>query len=125
MKLTIHDGKLKIDLGDLEKVLAIKGDFEIPLEHIIEATTEAPKTSWREIRAPGTYLPRAIKAGTYYTPRGKEFWYVTKKGCLVLELKNDPYKKIVLSIDRCKEWVERINKVVSKNQRSLEEERIP
>jgi len=44
----------------------------------------------------GTYLPEVIKAGTYYTPRGKEFWYVTKKGCLVLELRDEPYKRIIL-----------------------------
>ena len=41
MKLTIYNGKLRIDFRDREKVLAIKGDFEIPLEHIIEVRTEA------------------------------------------------------------------------------------
>jgi len=40
--------------------LAIKRDFEIPLEHIVEVRTEFPETSWKEIRAPGTYLPRAL-----------------------------------------------------------------
>ena len=60
MKLTIYDRKLRIDLSDLEKVLAIKRDFEIPLEHIVEVRTEFPETSWKEIRAPGTYLPRAL-----------------------------------------------------------------
>ncbi len=63
--------------------MVIKRDFEISLEHIVEVRTEAPETSWREIRAPRTYLPGVMKAGTYYTPRGKEFWYATKKGCLV------------------------------------------
>ena len=123
MKLTIYNGKLKIDLRDREKVLAIKRDFEIPLEHIVEVKTEAPTTSWREIRAPGTYLPGVIKAGTYYTPRGKEFWYVTKKGCLVLELRDEPYKRIILSVDRYKQWAERIKKAVSKHhQASLSQE---
>jgi hypothetical protein len=117
MKLTIYNEKLKIDLKDLQKVLAIRGGFKIPLEHIVKATTETPETSWREIRAPGTYLPGVIKAGTYYTPRGREFWYATKKGCLVLELKNESYKRIVLSIDGNKQWAERINKAISTHQK--------
>jgi hypothetical protein len=73
MKLRIYDEKLRIDLESLEKILAVKRPLEILLKHISEAATEAPKTSWREIRAPRTYLPRAIKEGTYYSRRGKEF----------------------------------------------------
>jgi len=114
LKLEISDGKLRIDLGSLEKVLAIRGGFEIPLENIVKVGTEAHRTGWREIRAPGTYLPGVIKAGTYYTPRGREFWYVTEKGVLVLELENETYKRIVLSIDDNEEWAERIKKATSK-----------
>ena len=32
----------------------------------------------KEIKAPGTSIPGLIKAGTFYSNRGKEFWYVTK-----------------------------------------------
>lgn len=112
MKLEISDGKLKIDLGDLEKVLDVRGGFEIPLENIVKAGTEAHRTGWRETRAPGTHLPGAIKAGTYYTPRGREFWYVTEKGVLVLELEHESYTRIVLSMDGNKEWAERINEAL-------------
>ena len=112
MKLEISDGKLKIDLGDLEKVLDVRGGFEIPLENIVKAGTEAHRTGWRETRAPGTHLPGAIKAGTYYTPRGREFWYVTEKGVLVLELEHESYTRIVLSMDGNKEWAERISEAL-------------
>lgn len=114
LKLEISNGKLIIDVGDLEKALAIRGGFEIPLQNIVKAGTEAHRTGWREVRAPGTHLPGVIKAGTYYTPRGKEFWYVTEKGVLVLELQNEAYKRIVLSVDGNKEWAERINEAASK-----------
>jgi len=114
LKLEISNGKLIIDLGDLEKALAIRGGFEIPLQNIVKAGTEAHRTGWKEVRAPGTHLPGVIKAGTYYTPRGREFWYVTEKGVLVLELENEDYKRIVLSVDGNKEWAQRINKATSK-----------
>jgi hypothetical protein len=114
LKLEISNGKLRIDLGDLEKALGIRGGFEIPLQNIVKAGTEAQRTGWRETRAPGTHVPGAIKAGTYYTPRGREFWYVTDRGVLVLELENELYKRIILSIDGNEEWAERINKATSK-----------
>lgn len=115
MKLRIYNGQLEIDLGRAEKVLALKGPLKIPLKHIKEATIEAPEPSLLEIRAPGTYVPRLIKAGTYYTKRGKEFWYVTRsKGCLTIELKNEAYKRLVLSVDENVKWVERINDAISK-----------
>jgi hypothetical protein len=114
LKLEISNGKLRIDLGDLEKALAIKGGFEIPLQNIVKAGTEAHRTGWKETRAPGTHLPGTIKAGTYYTPRGKEFWYVTDKGVVVLELENESYKRIILSIDENKEWAEKISKAISR-----------
>ena len=114
LKLEISNGKLRIDLGDLEKALAIRGGFEIPLQNIVKAGTEAYRTGWEETRAPGTHLRGVTKAGTYYTPRGKEFWYVTDKGALVLELENELYKRNILSIDGNKEWAEKINEATSK-----------
>jgi len=114
LKLEISDGKLKIDFGGLEKVLGIRGGFEIPLEHIVKVGTEAHRTGWKEVRAPGAHLLGVIKAGTYYTPRGREFWYVTEKGVLVLELENEPYKRIVLSVDGNEEWVGRIKEAALK-----------
>ena len=115
MKLEIIKGNLRIDFGDLNRLLGIKGGFEIPLQNIVKAGTEAHRTGWVETRAPGVHLPGTTKSGTYYTPRGKEFWYVTPdKGILVLELEDETYKRIIISIDEKKEWAEKINKAASK-----------
>jgi len=114
LKLEISNGKLRIDLGNLEKALGIKGGFEIPLQNIVKAGTEALRTGWTETRAPGTHVAGAVKAGTYHTPRGREFWYVTDKGVLVLELEDEFYKRIILSVDGNQEWADRINKATSK-----------
>ncbi|MGB7059068.1 MAG: hypothetical protein WBD58_15290 [Geitlerinemataceae cyanobacterium] len=87
-----------------------------PLEHIQRVTTEEPSSSWREIRAPGTFIPRVIKAGTYYTSLGKEFWYVTRdRDYLAISLKNESFDKIVLTVDRNTSWLERINLTVNQN----------
>ncbi|MBE9127711.1 MULTISPECIES: hypothetical protein [unclassified Coleofasciculus] len=111
MNLSIIDNKLRIELEWYEQLWAVSWDksFEIPLTHIESATTDEPPSSWTEIRAPGTFLPGVIKAGTYYTSTGKEFWYATNdRNYLVLVLRDEPFKKIVLTLDQNQLWVERI-----------------
>lgn len=99
MKLSVEGNKLKVRLEGLEKLLALKGAVEVPLELIERVSTEEPARSWRDIRAPGTYIPKLVRAGTYYTPRGKEFWYVTRgRRPLVIELRAGGYKRIVLGL---------------------------
>lgn len=119
MNLNIIGDKLQMEWELFEQFFAFqfKRNFLIPLEHIELATIEEPQSSWSEIRAPGTFIPGLIKAGTYYTRGRKEFWYVTKQqDYLTLELKNEDYNKIILTIDQSEAWVERINQ--SKSARS-------
>ena len=51
----------------------MKGSFKIPLQNIKNVSAELPKPTWKEIKAPGTFIPGLIKAGTYYTDKGQEF----------------------------------------------------
>ncbi|HEY9853400.1 MAG TPA: hypothetical protein V6D28_28275 [Leptolyngbyaceae cyanobacterium] len=115
MNLSIVENRLKIELEWYEQLWAFTLDktMEIPISEIELATTEEPLSNWAEIRAPGTFLPGVIKAGTYYTLRGKEFWYVTReKDYLTLVLKKEePYRRIVLTIDNNDDWVRRINEM--------------
>lgn len=85
----------------IEKISGLHGDFHLNPRNIISLSHDKPSMSWRELRFPGTYLPFVIKAGTYFTPRGKEYWYVTrtKPHCLVIELQNMNYKRLVLGFE--------------------------
>ena len=117
MNLSIIGDKLQIELEWYEQLWAftLNKTLEIPLNHIQSATTEEPASNWAEIRAPGTFLPGVIKAGTYYTKNGKEFWYVTSdKHYLTLELNNESYKRIVLTLEGNEAWQERISEQIQK-----------
>ena len=112
MELSIKHDRLRIDLNPWERVLAFffNQTLEVPLNHIRQATVSKPKNDWKEVRLPGTFLPGVIKAGTYYTSRGREFWVVTRdEDCLTLELEDEFYKKIVLTIEQGQVWVDQIN----------------
>ena len=116
MNISIIGDKLQIKLEWYEQLWAFTLDqtLEIPFSHIERATAEEPQSNWAEIRAPATFLPGVIKAGTYYSNRGKEFWYVTKeRDYLILELQDESFKRIILTIDNSAEWVARINQLLS------------
>jgi len=85
----------------MEKILGIHWSFKIPILDIVSVNTQRPNFyQIKQIRAPGTFFPGLIKAGTYFTGRGKEFWYVTRKNTfLTLELEKGFYKRIILSIN--------------------------
>jgi hypothetical protein len=111
MNISIMDKKLSIEMEWFEQLWAVSlsKTFIIPLEHIEGVSTEKPTSTWTEIRALGTSIPGVIKAGTYYTGNSKEFWYVTRdKDYLVLDLTDELYQKIVLTVDQNQAWVDSI-----------------
>ncbi|AFY92321.1 hypothetical protein [Chamaesiphon minutus] len=113
MQLNLTTNRLTIELEWYEQLWAVtlERQMHIPLSRIDRATTEEPQSNWAEIRAPGTFLPGVIKAGTYYTKRGKEFWYVTSdRDYLTLELHDEPYRRIVITIPDNIVWAERIDR---------------
>lgn len=110
MKISITKNHLIINFSTTKKILSMKGSFKIPLKNIQTITTHLPKPTWKEIKASGTMIPGLIKAGTYYTDKGKQFWFVTKgKGILNIELKNESYKRIILGSDNNVKWAKKIS----------------
>lgn len=111
MQLTITDNKLQIEFTWKEQFWAVRWQqlWQIPLAHIKQATTAKPQSSWKELRSPGSLIPGVIKAGTYYTDRGKEFWYVNRDAdYLTIELEDESYKRIILTIDNNSYWQEQL-----------------
>ena len=113
MKISVKNNMLSITLSKSETLLSIKHSLNMPLRHVKRVHAKQPKTVWREIKAPGSFLPGVVKAGTYYTPRGKEFWCVTRNTKpLVIELKSEKYKRLVLGVKNNKTWIKKINGLI-------------
>ena len=109
MKLQIVNDTLDIQFNTAEKILAIHGSMQIPLSHITQSTGMLLEPTWIQIRMPGTNLPGIIKAGTYYTNRGKEFWYLTiGNEVLRLELKDESYDRIIIGVKDSSFWTSRL-----------------
>ena len=115
MRLSLDDVTLRIELRGWEKLLAFHWHaLEVPLTHIEQATTQRSKTTWREIRVPGTFVPWLIKAGTYRWSSRKDFWYVTRgKPHLSIELRQGYFTSITLGVQDNEEWAKRINERIA------------
>jgi hypothetical protein len=113
MKLSIIDNqKLQIEWAYYEQIFALNfhKHYIIPLTDIESVSTDKPVNIWLEIRHPGIIFPGLIKAGTFSSSRGKEFWYITnEQDYLILELKNQPFKRVIITINDNLIWAERIN----------------
>jgi hypothetical protein len=88
-----------ITLDSKEKFLALKRTVSIPKENIVSVSTEKAKPSWLSIKM-GTHVPKGFMAGTFWTRKGKAFYYVkdfTK--CVTLNLQDHEYSKVVIEVD--------------------------
>ena len=122
MELKLANNILAITLEGQEQLWSARfsKNIYVPLNHITNVTTGNPDGLWKGIRAPGTFVPGLIRAGTYYTARGREFWYVTRQDgpldqttVLTLDLSPEEYyKRIVLSAKDCHLWGDRVRQAM-------------
>lgn len=113
MNIDANRDFLLINLKWWEKIFSVHGSLKIPLYHITSVHTNQPLPTWKEIKCPGTQLPGVIKAGTYYSKRGKEFWYVTKgKRVLCIELKGERFTRLVLGTTDNSFWKDKISSLL-------------
>ncbi len=80
-----------ITLDAKEKLLAVKLKVAIPKESIASISTKKAKPSWLSFKM-GTYVTKGLMAGTFWTRKGKAFYYVRDfSKCITLYLKDHEY----------------------------------
>jgi hypothetical protein len=116
MEVSLEEDALVVKLGLLEKLAAVRWtDVRVPRDNVAGAEPVLPPPTWKQLRLPGTHLPGLIKAGTYLTNRGWEFWYLTRNGRqhpVTVSLRGHRYARLVLGIgeptaERINEWATR------------------
>lgn len=90
-----------VNVEGADKLWALKGSLEIPLEHItgIRMDPEIAKGWCHGVRFPGTNVPGVITAGTYYQDGKKVFWDVHHpEHVIVIDLCDELYDRLIVEV---------------------------
>ena len=61
----------------------------------------------------GTHMPNGFMAGTFWTRKGKAFYYVRDfSKCVTLHLKGHKYSKVVIEVDDKQATAERLREML-------------
>ena len=100
VEIQIKGDALEIEVLGLHKIWALKSRLSFPLASVtsVRRDPEIAKRP-RGLRAPGTYIPRWLTAGTFYADKKRWFWDVSNPAnALVIELEGEKYQILVLEI---------------------------
>ncbi len=62
---------------------------------------------WHGWRAPGTFIPSIITAGTFYKDGNKIFWDVSNiENCIIVDLKDEDYKHLIIEVEDPKSTID-------------------
>lgn len=111
VKITVDGENLIILVKGISKVLALRSELTVPLKHVVIAKADPDAVYLpKGLKGPGTRVPGIIYAGTFHKDGEKVFWDVVEsKNAIVIELKDDEFKKLVVEVNNPKESIELIN----------------
>lgn len=111
VRVTADNDHFVFDIVGLHKLWSFKDQIRIPREHIARAHKNIGSLPlWKGLRMPGIHVPFLITAGTYYKRGGKNFWdVVRKRNAIVVELKNDKYKRLIIEVENPDETLSLLN----------------
>lgn len=118
MYLRIDNNQLIVALEGWERLIAFQRRVVVPISAVTQVQVGEPQSGFWDWRIPGTFIPGLIKAGTYYSKRGREFWYVTRPRfthCLILELSGHRFVRVILSPKDPEAWRASIAGVIRPN----------
>ena len=102
VQITTDNGNLSIEILGIHKVLALKSRLQFPMSSVSSVRID-PQFADKPLglRAPGTYIPRMITAGTFYHNKKRLFWDVSNPdNALVIELEGEKYQILIVEVEK-------------------------
>lgn len=94
------DDRLLVRPVGLMRVWALSKGVDVPITSIVDVGVEPRRGLVRGLRAPGTYFPGLITAGTFRSKGEKDLWMVGRtREVLVIELHDQPFHHVVVEVE--------------------------
>jgi hypothetical protein len=101
VEVSLEGDMVVFNVKGLHKLWALKSRLEIPREHIRSVRHDPSVVhGWKGWKAPGTYVPGLIVAGTFYLDGQTIFWDVSHaERAVVIELEDEDYKRLIVEVE--------------------------
>ena len=112
--VTVAGNDLVVHVEGWHKLWAFKSRISVSLDHVRGARADPDIVrGWKGWRAPGTYLPGVIVAGTYHRHGERIFWDVRDPSkAVVIELEDEKYSRLVVEVDDPQGTLEAIDRAL-------------
>jgi hypothetical protein len=101
-EIRVEGNSIIFQLQGIDKVLALKSQLRIPIEHIVDVSTErADWNIFNQLRVGGSAFPGILKDGRYFSRKEKGWLFYEMKdsnSCVTVSLKDERYKKIIFEV---------------------------
>lgn len=94
------DDRLLVRPVGLVRLWALSSGVDVPLDHVVDVGLSEKRGLLRGFRAPGTYLPGFMTAGTFRSRGEKDLWMVGRHELvLVIELVDERYRHVIVQVE--------------------------
>jgi hypothetical protein len=101
VEISIEGNTLVVEVMGWSKLWCLKSRLDIPLRCVRQVTADGalPKGFW--LRLPGTFIPRVIKAGSYWNGSRWSFWDTRgrRDKVVVIALSGWTYDYVVVEVN--------------------------
>lgn len=117
MSWEIVGDRLVVSMRGWDRLWTLRRRIDVPLAHVRGATADpGVHRESAGVRAPGTYLPKVITAGTYYKDGERTFWNLRgSQEAVVVELTGERFARLVLGVPDARAAAERIERSLSRS----------
>ena len=102
VEIKIIAGAVHLEILGMHKIWALKSRLIFPISSVRNVAIDPQLADKpRGFRAPGTYIPRMISAGTFFADKKRWFWDVSNPdNALVIELEGEKYQMLVVEVEK-------------------------
>jgi hypothetical protein len=112
VNVTVQADRAIFDVEGLDRLWALRSRLEIPLAHIVDATSDPDQVGrwWHGVKMLGTDVPGVMAAGAFFYHRQMVFWDVhDPHKTVIVSLDHEFYRKLILEVADPHDVVARLN----------------
>ncbi|SRR5579875_846714 len=114
-EIKVEGKNVLFQLHGIDRILAIKSSLKVPVEHIIDVSTErADWQAFKQLKLAGSNIPGVVKDGRYYSPKDGWLFYEMHDPdkCVTVTLKDEKYNRIIFEVQDKEESANKLRKLI-------------